>query len=566
MNVFVRFAALLVTVIYYTASSGTDTHLDLENSPEDNLENLPVEDLENSHEKDLENLPVEDLENSHEKDLENLPVEDLENSHKKDLENLPVEDLENSHEKDLEDLPAADLYYLPPADLDNLPPADLENMSPKTLETEDGVSFKQDISSAFPPSSPLQTLDILFVPFATGGGSGGKFFIGEGKAEGSNTEFVPFVTAANLTFNFTETEVPKKSLPRSFIGLISFNIILSVFCIALNIILVHYRRKAGSGRSMVNVLYLRNGLADIFVGVGVLLQGPILCFLLWKKEDLSGLTVPAYISYCITAIAIKMSVFMNCVLGVVRCINIVRPFYHVSHRALSIWSLVYMALWVANVALDLWQFTIKLGTKNTMLVVRALVMKGQPGFGLVLLTTEKGDYEASYFAYHLGNLIQFILPIALPTLLCFALMIVQICHLSKQQLTINALVPQVNTGSAEGKGPKSPNSGNRKASITICIVTIIYVCSSAVAVTTWLIIDGRKGYFGSKEQYESLMEEKRTAVPWSDLAAIYFALSTCPLICSTLTPLTLLLRGTGAAFSSVRRLVSRFSTASMLLP
>ena len=494
------------------------------------------------------------------------------------------EDLENSPAEGSEEVPAKDQEY--------------EALD--ALEKDGDHSAKQAItpaSTAARTTSSLQTIDVVFVPFATGGGNEGKknnffIFITQRKVD-KQKDFVPFHTRKKNVQRTTPTkdtttasdtagtgeEKPtktsksevvsstnKKSLPKSFIGLISLNIILSIFSIALNIILVHYRRKEGSGRSMVNVLYLRNGVADIFVGVGVLLQGPILCILLYRKGDLSGLTVPAYVIYCITAIAIKMSVFMNCVLGVVRCINIVRPFYHISNRALNICSLMYMALWVANVALDLWQFTAKIGTKNIMFVVRVLVLKGQPGFGLVLLTTEKGEHGASYSAHLMSYLIQFILPIALPTLLCFVLMIVQMRHLSKQQLTVSALVHQANTGPNAGKGPKRPSSGNRKASITICLVTIIYVCSSAVAIATWLIIDGRRGYLGSREKYESVMEEQRTAASWSDLAAIYFALSTCPLICSTLTPLTLLLRGSGTAFSSVRRLVSRISTASLLLP
>ena len=417
-------------------------------------------------------------------------------------------------------------------------------------------------------SAPTKTLNINtpiilpYIPFVTRNQNLHLTAVIKDAYPGNSTLNPTVTKPKRLKNNLSER---KKSFPDSFIGLTLFNIILSIFSITLNIILVHYRRKEGSGRSMVNVLYLRNGLADIFVSVGVLLQGPILCFVHWKKGNLPGLTVPAYVSYCITAIAIKMSVFMNCVLGVVRCINIVRPFYHISKHTLNIGCLIYMVFWVATVVLDLWQFTKKTGKNNTIFVVKTLVMKGQPGFGIVLLTTEKGDHGASYFAYHLGNLIQFILPVALPTLICFVLMIVQICHLSKQKLTVSALVHQANTGPNAGKGPKRPSNGNRKASITICLVTIIYVCSSAVAITTWLIVDGRQGYLGSKDNYESLMEERKRGTSWSDLTAIYFSLSTCPLICSTLTPLTLLLRGSGTAFSSVRRLMSRISTASLLL-
>ena len=77
---------------------------------------------------------------------------------------------------------------------------------------------------------------------------------------------------------------------------------------------------------------------------------------------------------------------------------------------------------------------------------------------------------------------------------------------------------------------------------------------------TWLIIHGRNGYLVSQSKYEILMEEKRRETSWSDLIAIYFSLSTCPLICSTLTPLTLLLRGTGAIISGVRKIFTKSSS------
>ena len=187
-------------------------------------------------------------------------------------------------------------------------------------------------------------------------------------------------------------------------------------------------------------------------------------------------------------------------------------------------------------------------------MVKTLVMKGQPGFGPVLLTMHKDQHAPSYLSYQFGNLIQFIIPTALPTLLCFVLMIVQVFHLSKKNA--NRALLQVN--SAEERA-KEDNSSTTKASSTIFLLTVIYVSTAAVSILTWLVVDGREGYFSSKTKYEALRQDKRMTMPWSDLTAIYFSLSTCPLICSTLTPLTLLLRGTGTAFNSLRQFFSRLS-------
>ena len=219
--------------------------------------------------------------------------------------------------------------------------------------------------------------------------------------------------------------------------------------------------------------------------------------MIWKGREISYLTVPVYISYFITAIGVKMSIFMNCVLGVVRCINIVQPFYQINKKALTMCTISYMMIWMVIVGLDLWQFTKRIGTKNQVNTVKALVMKGQPGFGLVLLTMKKEQYVSSYLVFHLGNLVQSILPIALPAVLCFVLMIVQLCHLRKK------------SGGRElrkdKKMAKEANDSNSKARLTILLLTSIYVSTSAVSIITWLTWHGRRGYFGSKTKYLSLI-------------------------------------------------------------
>ena len=275
--------------------------------------------------------------------------------------------------------------------------------------------------------------------------------------------------------------------------------------------------------------------------------------MIWKGREISYITVPVYISYFLTAIGVKMSIFMNCVLGVVRCINIVQPFYQINKRAITMCTISHMMIWMVMAGLDLWQYTERIGTINQVRTVIALVMKGCPGFGLVLLTMNKEQYVSSYLVFHLGNLVQSILPIALPAVLCFVLMIVQLCHLRKK------------SGGRElrqdKKMAKEANESISKARLTILLLTSIYVSTSAVSIITWLTVHGRGGYFESKTKYEELMEKKGTAMPWSELIAIYFSLSTCALICSTLTPLTLLIRGTGAASNSIRQLFNRMGRA-----
>ena len=338
----------------------------------------------------------------------------------------------------------------------------------------------------------------------------------------------------------------------SLMILTTVNILVSICCIVLSMTIAYFRfiKSRATKLGLIQALYLRNGLADFFVGLGVLLQSPILYLLISKGDEISDMVVPVYIIFFLTAIAVKMSVFMNCMLGIVRCINIVQPFYLIKRKALTVCTLVYMFIWMFILGIDLWQFAEKRGTKNQVLMVKTMIMKGQPGFGLVLLTMEKEDNGPGYIAYQLGNLVQFILPTALPTLLCFVLMIVQLCSLRNTRAR-HALNHLQAAGQSNEEGDTV-----LKASLTIFLLTSIYVITSAVSIITWLIVDGRKGYLGSQANYEVLLKNQQTALSWSDLNAIYFALSTCALICSTLTPLILLLRGTGDTFAAARHFLT----------
>ena len=331
------------------------------------------------------------------------------------------------------------------------------------------------------------------------------------------------------------------------------NVLLSLCCIALSFTMIYFRIRTKSTKSIVHGLYLQNGLADFFVGIGVLSQSPVLYLMIWKGRDISGVTVSVFISYFVTAVAVKMSVFLNCVLGVVRCIQIAKPHYPINKKVLNASTLLYMIIWMFIVGLDLRQFADKRGFKNQVFLVKIFLLKGQPGSGLIHLTMNKEEEAMSFLSHHLGNLIQFIIPTVLPTLLCFVLMIVQLYHMPKKRTL------KMTTATK-----KSKNEGDKisKASLTIFLLTCIYVITSGVSIVTWLVVHGRRGYLGSKKEFESLMKDGRTATSSSDLTAIYFSLSTCPLICSTLTPLTLLLRGTGSAFSNVRKIFTKSTSVT----
>ena len=331
--------------------------------------------------------------------------------------------------------------------------------------------------------------------------------------------------------------------------LTTVNVALSLSCLVLSVLMAYYRIRKCTKRSLVQNLYLQNGLTDLFVGIGVLCQCPIVYLMIWKGKQISDIEIPVYISYIVTAVAIKMSVFMNCVLGTVRCINIVRPFYQINKKALTVITILYLFAWMLMIGFDVWQYHEKRGTDNQVYLLKTFVMKPYAGFGPILTATNKDENGASFSAYYLGILLQLILPTVLPTFICTVLMIVQVYHLLRKRSGKDALTNAENI-------PKLREDS--MASLTIFLLTCIYVGTSTVSVVTALVHESRHGYLTtSKSSYESLTEKIRYAASWNDLSLMYFSLSTCPLICSTFTPLTLLLRGSGPISTWYRKLFAR---------
>ena len=137
--------------------------------------------------------------------------------------------------------------------------------------------------------------------------------------------------------------------------------------------------------------------------------------------------------------------------------------------------------------------------------------------------------------------VQFLIPVVLPALLCFVLMTIQIYYLTRQKVAITSNQPGAGKKSTQlskvsSKEPRTDKkkkpSPNRKAAVTILIVTTIYVLTSILSVAVWLII--YRTHLGREDKIKKLS--------WTELSMIYISSSTSPLLCSTVTALTLFLR------------------------
>jgi hypothetical protein len=120
-------------------------------------------------------------------------------------------------------------------------------------------------------------------------------------------------------------------------------------------------------------------------------------------------------------------------------------------------------------------------------------------------------------------------------------MVIQIQHLTRQKVIANLSETEINRKSAseeksskqiEGKKTKRKPIPNRKAAVTILIVTTIFVLTSTISVAVWLVV--YRTHLGR--------EDKIKILSWTELGMIYICSSTPHLLCSTLTALTLLMR------------------------
>ena len=302
------------------------------------------------------------------------------------------------------------------------------------------------------------------------------------------------------------------------------NIILVIPAVLLNgITMFHYRKQT---TNLPSVLYFRNSLSDSVSAVGFLLQVPSVISVL--KENTPDL-LPLF-SYWICTVAVRMSVFMNCVLGVVRCIKIVSPFYLVNRKMVTLSSLIYLLVWIAIASLDIWFYTSRITLKNRVYLIKSLILKTEPGFYLAYLPGSDGS-RLSLLSQGEIVLVQFLLPVAVPALLCLFLMAIQIIHLKGKASVRQTNDPEPTATTVEAR--RSTN--NDRAAITILMVTTIYVVTTILSVAVWLVV--------YKDHLDSWRGDKMKKLSWRELGAIYFSSSTLPLVCSTLTPLTLLIRG-----------------------
>ena len=314
------------------------------------------------------------------------------------------------------------------------------------------------------------------------------------------------------------------------------NSVLAVIAVVLNMLITSYN--IHDTINLSSTLFLKKGFSDCLSALGFLLQVPSVVSILNKDTPVS---LPL-VSYWIVTVSVRMSVFMNCVLGVVGCMNILNPIHQVNRKMITISTILYFLLWTTIASLDVWFYSTKVVLQNKVYRVKSLVLKPEPGFSIPSLVTGfKGNKERSLSQ---AEVVMFLTPITIPALLCFTFMIFKIFHMRQSRIGI---IPEQKKTCAVERVPRASKGKKKESNIlraatTILLVTTIYVLTSALSIVAWLVIyrDELRG------------GEKIKILSWEELTVIFLSSSTLPLLCSTLTPLTLLLRS-----SAIRRYLLR---------
>ena len=306
--------------------------------------------------------------------------------------------------------------------------------------------------------------------------------------------------------------------------LIGINILLALSSLLLNSSVVAFYWSKST--SLVPMLYLRNGAVDLGYGCGILLQSVLLILVLTGADLPYASSILVLVGYFLTSLFVRLSVFLNCTLGVCRSINIVSPFYHVRKAWITAATATYALFWTAITAFDTYSFVSKRIFRLDLYLSKATSLKAEVGWSVL----NSISYQTAALN-GVNSVILFFVPFVLPALLCLVLMFLQVYHLKKS------------TGT----------TSNRPA-ITILIVTTIYVTTNLASLAAWLFV------------YRNFLGRSFKGLSWSELGVVYFSTVTCPLLCGTLTPLTLILRGKGCGmFFKLRNVVQQKPPSTVLL-
>ena len=389
----------------------------------------------------------------------------------------------------------------------------------------------------------------------------------------------------------------EEEVPTNFLyTLIVLNLALGVAVIILNSLVGHFYRKGK--RSTASLLYLYLTGWDVTMGVNALIHAVYMITSLALDEQEYEIAFKVLLSgvYVVTNVVVRMSVFANTVLSVVRTINISRPFFRVRKRNLHIVYWVCFFFLSTLSAVDLW-LILTSGSRSGDRGERPFIqiqnlMLLNPSMGSTILevlfpppTIVLNNCVANGF-FHLATLI---------TLACLAVHSKILLHDPKKSRICDAprLLPSsvalanfktVNKRGSITEGPSiPPNEANPNESapveqtrrrvsnlkqnagvrttITVMLLSAVFcLCNTVYTVfVIWLVDTSNKRGQEAREANEDPM------VVMSDRLLFYVTSTFVPFLNSLINPLILICRSSSLnqSFSrSVRSVITYLSSTS----
>lgn len=243
------------------------------------------------------------------------------------------------------------------------------------------------------------------------------------------------------------------SLPNVYTTLATPQIILCLQILILNIfVIIFYKNRI---KQFVPMMYVMISIVDMCSAVGFIYNS-ITC-VLYNGHLISteGMEWNFLLSFYITALFYRCSVFYNVVLGTCRTIQILSPFYQIKRRWVILACVIYLSIWFVLIGYEMYIFY----NKYLHFGVGILNLAGS------ILSYETGKYSAPFT-------VVFILIITVPFILP-SVIVIMTCAMQIYTLRHNTM---------------STDDTQKQVTVTIVMLSVLFViCNSAYSIYMVLV-------------------------------------------------------------------------------
>ena len=310
--------------------------------------------------------------------------------------------------------------------------------------------------------------------------------------------------------------------------LIGGNMFLVIAAAVFNLLVIKFYKH--QVKKLIPFIYFSVALADLVTALSCLLHPVILVLLMFTSSHNTLSSVLILLCFLSSSTSIRVGVFYNLILSVVRSINIVQPFYQVNLGYLKVASVVYPVIWAVVGAVDVY-WVVDLGyMMYPKAMFKHMIYKPMSGSGLAALVLGE---DATYLQIILFGMT---VPFLIPSLLVTICLVFQIHYLNISTAHL-------------GKGAKIVS---KRPAITILQLTLLFITCNLTATAVFIYFYAPSG-----------SEQRRTGA--RDARLMYVSSSVLHVFNATFSPLIMILRGRSlktAIQSEIKSIKTKFSTRS----